>query len=174
MFQEDISGSCQVTYTMSNHSVTKTKDLLSCTKPKSGFTSVNKASPLLLRCWAQLISMTSGLSPKSSYRWAVSHTPSWLQPSAPAWDGAPALRPIPKVGCTNIPQEEHIVLRWVGAEKMSWVIPSPSLLSLLTCQLILLGKVDIKKCFLDLRLIGSAIRLTGDRTKDCCLFDLKQ
>ncbi|KAM6262974.1 microsomal triglyceride transfer protein large subunit-like [Spheniscus humboldti] len=37
--EEDISGSCQVTYTMSNHSVTKTKDLLSCAKPKSGFTS---------------------------------------------------------------------------------------------------------------------------------------
>ncbi|XP_009979427.1 PREDICTED: microsomal triglyceride transfer protein large subunit-like, partial [Tauraco erythrolophus] len=40
--EEDVSGSCQVTYTMSNHSVTKTKDLLSCTKPKAGFTSVNK------------------------------------------------------------------------------------------------------------------------------------
>ncbi|XP_074686099.1 microsomal triglyceride transfer protein-like [Strix aluco] len=40
--EEDVSGSCQVTYAMSNHSITKTKDLLSCTKPKSGFTSVNK------------------------------------------------------------------------------------------------------------------------------------
>ncbi|XP_009487512.2 microsomal triglyceride transfer protein-like [Pelecanus crispus] len=40
--EEDISGSCQVTYAMSNHSITKTKDLLSCAKPKSGFTSVNK------------------------------------------------------------------------------------------------------------------------------------
>ncbi|XP_076194279.1 microsomal triglyceride transfer protein-like [Aptenodytes patagonicus] len=40
--EEDVSGSCQVTYAMSNHSVTKTKDLLSCAKPKSGFTSVNK------------------------------------------------------------------------------------------------------------------------------------
>uniref|UniRef100_A0A8C0EPB8 Vitellogenin domain-containing protein n=1 Tax=Bubo bubo TaxID=30461 RepID=A0A8C0EPB8_BUBBB len=40
--EEDVSGSCQVTYATSNHSITKTKDLLSCTKPKSGFTSVNK------------------------------------------------------------------------------------------------------------------------------------
>ncbi|XP_009464350.1 PREDICTED: microsomal triglyceride transfer protein large subunit-like [Nipponia nippon] len=40
--EEDVSGSCQVTYTVSNHSVTKTKDLLSCSKPKSGFASVNK------------------------------------------------------------------------------------------------------------------------------------
>ncbi|XP_059333663.1 microsomal triglyceride transfer protein-like [Ammospiza nelsoni] len=40
--EEDASGSCQVTYTMSNHSITKTKDLLSCSKPKSGFTSMNK------------------------------------------------------------------------------------------------------------------------------------
>ncbi|KAM6130227.1 microsomal triglyceride transfer protein-like [Phoenicopterus ruber ruber] len=38
--EEDISGSCQVTYTVSNHSITKMKDLLSCAKPKSGFTSV--------------------------------------------------------------------------------------------------------------------------------------
>ncbi|XP_054688749.1 microsomal triglyceride transfer protein-like [Grus americana] len=40
--EEDASGSCQVTYAVSNHSTTKTKDLLSCTKPKSGFASVNK------------------------------------------------------------------------------------------------------------------------------------
>ncbi|XP_074011267.1 microsomal triglyceride transfer protein-like [Numenius arquata] len=40
--EEDVSGSCQVTYTMSNHSITKMKDLLSCTKPNSRFTSVNK------------------------------------------------------------------------------------------------------------------------------------
>ncbi|XP_010182015.1 PREDICTED: microsomal triglyceride transfer protein large subunit-like [Mesitornis unicolor] len=40
--EEDVSGSCQVTYAVSNHSITKTKDLLSCTKPKSGFSSVNK------------------------------------------------------------------------------------------------------------------------------------
>ncbi|XP_035167755.1 microsomal triglyceride transfer protein-like [Oxyura jamaicensis] len=40
--EEDASGSCRVTYTVSNHSITKTKDLLSCTKPKVGFTSVNK------------------------------------------------------------------------------------------------------------------------------------
>uniref|UniRef100_H1A204 Microsomal triglyceride transfer protein large subunit-like n=1 Tax=Taeniopygia guttata TaxID=59729 RepID=H1A204_TAEGU len=40
--EEDASGSCQVTYTVSNHSITKTKDLLSCSKPKSGFTSTNK------------------------------------------------------------------------------------------------------------------------------------
>ncbi|KAM6390476.1 microsomal triglyceride transfer protein-like [Pluvialis apricaria] len=40
--EEDVSGSCQVMYTVSNHSITKTKDLLSCTKLNSGFTSVNK------------------------------------------------------------------------------------------------------------------------------------
>uniref|UniRef100_A0A672UI22 Vitellogenin domain-containing protein n=1 Tax=Strigops habroptila TaxID=2489341 RepID=A0A672UI22_STRHB len=40
--EKDVSGSCQVTYTVSNHSITKTKDLLSCTKPNSGFTSINK------------------------------------------------------------------------------------------------------------------------------------
>uniref|UniRef100_A0A8C3QNI9 Vitellogenin domain-containing protein n=1 Tax=Cyanoderma ruficeps TaxID=181631 RepID=A0A8C3QNI9_9PASS len=40
--EEDASGSCQVTYTVSNHSITKIKDLLSCSKPKSGFTSINK------------------------------------------------------------------------------------------------------------------------------------
>uniref|UniRef100_A0A8B9SNA0 Vitellogenin domain-containing protein n=1 Tax=Anas platyrhynchos TaxID=8839 RepID=A0A8B9SNA0_ANAPL len=40
--EEDASGSCRVTYTVSNHSITKTKDLLSCTKPKLGFSSVNK------------------------------------------------------------------------------------------------------------------------------------
>ncbi|XP_052533299.1 microsomal triglyceride transfer protein-like isoform X1 [Tympanuchus pallidicinctus] len=40
--EEDASGSCQVTYTVSNHSIVKTKDLLSCTKPKMGYASVNK------------------------------------------------------------------------------------------------------------------------------------
>ncbi|KAM6329799.1 microsomal triglyceride transfer protein-like [Podargus strigoides] len=40
--EEDVSGSCQVTYAVSNHSITKTKDLLSCTTLNSGFTSINK------------------------------------------------------------------------------------------------------------------------------------
>ncbi|XP_071294429.1 microsomal triglyceride transfer protein-like [Agelaius tricolor] len=40
--EEDASGSCQVTYTVSNHSITKAKDLHSCSKPKSGFSSLNK------------------------------------------------------------------------------------------------------------------------------------
>ncbi|XP_062436635.1 microsomal triglyceride transfer protein-like [Rhea pennata] len=40
--EEDVSGSCQVTYAVSNDSATKTKDLLSCMKPKFGFASVNK------------------------------------------------------------------------------------------------------------------------------------
>uniref|UniRef100_A0A8V0ZE81 Microsomal triglyceride transfer protein-like n=1 Tax=Gallus gallus TaxID=9031 RepID=A0A8V0ZE81_CHICK len=40
--EEDASGSCQVTYTVSNHSIVKTKDLLSCTKPKMGYASPNK------------------------------------------------------------------------------------------------------------------------------------
>ncbi|XP_042719151.1 microsomal triglyceride transfer protein-like isoform X2 [Lagopus leucura] len=52
--EEDASGSCQVTYTVSNHSIVKTKDLLSCTKPKMGYASVNKASPFLWWCWLSL------------------------------------------------------------------------------------------------------------------------
>ncbi|XP_069719408.1 microsomal triglyceride transfer protein-like [Phaenicophaeus curvirostris] len=40
--EEDVSGRCQVTYTMSNDSILKTKDLLRCAKPKFGFTSINK------------------------------------------------------------------------------------------------------------------------------------
>ncbi|CAM2117534.1 unnamed protein product [Caretta caretta] len=40
--EEDVSGSCQVTYVVSKDSVVKTKDLHSCTRPKFGFTSVNK------------------------------------------------------------------------------------------------------------------------------------
>ncbi|XP_010578308.1 PREDICTED: microsomal triglyceride transfer protein large subunit-like [Haliaeetus leucocephalus] len=40
--EEDVSGSCEVTYAVSNHSITKTKDLLSCAKPNSGFASINK------------------------------------------------------------------------------------------------------------------------------------
>ncbi|KAM6203821.1 uncharacterized protein WM294_005385 [Sarcoramphus papa] len=38
--EEDVSGSCQVTYAVSNRSITKTKDLLSCAKPNPGFASV--------------------------------------------------------------------------------------------------------------------------------------
>lgn len=159
MFQEDTSGSCQVTYTVSNHSITKTKDLLSCSKPKSGFTSINKASPLLSLWGAQLILSTAAPSLKSFCRWAWIPIPSWLQPSAPAWDGT--LRPIRTVGCTNIPQEDLVVSRWVGAVKVLRVIPPTLLLSLLTCQLILLGKVEIQGCFLGLRLIGLRISLTG-------------
>ncbi|XP_067408778.1 microsomal triglyceride transfer protein large subunit-like isoform X2 [Emydura macquarii macquarii] len=40
--EEDVSGSCQVTYVVSRDSAVKTKDLHSCTRPKFGFTSVNK------------------------------------------------------------------------------------------------------------------------------------
>ncbi|XP_074855590.1 microsomal triglyceride transfer protein-like [Carettochelys insculpta] len=40
--EEDVSGSCQVTYVVSKDSTVKTKDLHSCTRPKFGFTSVNK------------------------------------------------------------------------------------------------------------------------------------
>lgn len=40
--EEDVSGSCQVTYVVSKDSIVKTKDLQSCTRPKFGFTSVNK------------------------------------------------------------------------------------------------------------------------------------
>ncbi|XP_077206611.1 microsomal triglyceride transfer protein large subunit-like [Paroedura picta] len=45
--EEDISGSCQVTYTISNNSILKTKDLHSCRRPKFGFSSVNKIFGLL-------------------------------------------------------------------------------------------------------------------------------
>uniref|UniRef100_A0A8C8RI76 Vitellogenin domain-containing protein n=1 Tax=Pelusios castaneus TaxID=367368 RepID=A0A8C8RI76_9SAUR len=40
--EEDVSGSCQVTYVVSKDSIVKTKDLHSCTMLKFGFTSVNK------------------------------------------------------------------------------------------------------------------------------------
>ncbi|XP_025049644.1 microsomal triglyceride transfer protein-like isoform X2 [Alligator sinensis] len=40
--EEDISGSCKVVYTVSKDSVVKTKDLQECTRPRFGFTSVNK------------------------------------------------------------------------------------------------------------------------------------
>ncbi|XP_021255262.1 microsomal triglyceride transfer protein large subunit-like [Numida meleagris] len=40
--EEDASGSCQVTYAVSSDSIVKMKDLLSCTKLKMGYTSVNK------------------------------------------------------------------------------------------------------------------------------------
>nr|XP_020638768.1 microsomal triglyceride transfer protein large subunit-like [Pogona vitticeps] len=40
--EEDISGSCQVTYTVSKNSALKTKDLHSCVRPKFGFSAVNK------------------------------------------------------------------------------------------------------------------------------------
>nr|XP_042712818.1 microsomal triglyceride transfer protein large subunit-like isoform X3 [Chrysemys picta bellii] len=40
--EEDVSGRCQVTYVVSEDSIVKTKDLQSCTRPKFGFTSVNK------------------------------------------------------------------------------------------------------------------------------------
>ncbi|XP_039338180.1 microsomal triglyceride transfer protein large subunit-like isoform X3 [Mauremys reevesii] len=40
--EEDVSGSCQVTYVVYKDSIVKTKDLQSCTRPKFGFTSVNK------------------------------------------------------------------------------------------------------------------------------------
>ncbi|XP_053162015.1 protein TBATA isoform X2 [Hemicordylus capensis] len=40
--EEDISGSCQVTYAVAKDSVQKTKDLHSCIRPKFGFSSVNK------------------------------------------------------------------------------------------------------------------------------------
>uniref|UniRef100_A0A7M4FWV9 Microsomal triglyceride transfer protein large subunit-like n=1 Tax=Crocodylus porosus TaxID=8502 RepID=A0A7M4FWV9_CROPO len=40
--EEDISGNCNVTYAVSKDSVVKTKDLQECTRPRFGFTSVNK------------------------------------------------------------------------------------------------------------------------------------
>ncbi|KAH0623543.1 hypothetical protein JD844_006408 [Phrynosoma platyrhinos] len=45
--KEDISGSCQVTYTVSEDAVLKTKDLHSCIRPKFGFRSINKASQII-------------------------------------------------------------------------------------------------------------------------------
>ncbi|XP_066477502.1 microsomal triglyceride transfer protein large subunit-like [Tiliqua scincoides] len=45
--EEDISGTCQVTYVVSNASVLKTKDLHSCIRQKFGFSSVNKIFGIL-------------------------------------------------------------------------------------------------------------------------------
>ncbi|XP_007421764.1 microsomal triglyceride transfer protein large subunit-like [Python bivittatus] len=49
MTEEDISGSCQVTYAVSKDTVLKTKDLQSCIRPKFGFSTVNKIFGLLWR-----------------------------------------------------------------------------------------------------------------------------
>ncbi|XP_070802017.1 microsomal triglyceride transfer protein-like [Pituophis catenifer annectens] len=47
MTEEDISGSCQVTYAVSKDTVLKTKDLESCIRPKFGFSTANKIFGLL-------------------------------------------------------------------------------------------------------------------------------
>ncbi|XP_013909085.1 PREDICTED: microsomal triglyceride transfer protein large subunit-like [Thamnophis sirtalis] len=47
MTEEDISGSCQVTYAVSKDTVLKTKDLHSCIRPKFGFSTANKIFGLL-------------------------------------------------------------------------------------------------------------------------------
>ncbi|XP_063163586.1 microsomal triglyceride transfer protein large subunit-like [Candoia aspera] len=47
MTEEDISGSCQVTYAVSKDTVLKTKDLQSCIRPKFGYSTVNKIFGLL-------------------------------------------------------------------------------------------------------------------------------
>ncbi|KAK9400601.1 microsomal triglyceride transfer protein large subunit-like [Crotalus adamanteus] len=47
MTEEDISGSCQVTYAVSKDTVLKTKDLQSCIRPKFGFSTANKIFGLL-------------------------------------------------------------------------------------------------------------------------------
>lgn len=157
VFQEDASGSCQVTYTVSNHSITKTKDLLSCSKPKSGFTSLNKASPLLSLWGAQL--MLSRAIPKIFLQVGLdSHS---QLPSASCtslgWDS----QTHPQSGKHQHPSGGSQGVEVVGAVKVLWVTPSPLLLSLLTWQLILPGKVEIQGCFLAFRLIGLGISLTG-------------
>ncbi|XP_067321793.1 microsomal triglyceride transfer protein large subunit-like [Anolis sagrei] len=45
--EEDISGSCQVTYTVSENTILKTKDLHNCIRPKFGFSSINKIFGIL-------------------------------------------------------------------------------------------------------------------------------
>ncbi|XP_026569329.1 microsomal triglyceride transfer protein-like [Pseudonaja textilis] len=47
MTEEDISGSCQVTYAVSKDTVLKTKDLQTCKRPKFGFSTANKVFGLL-------------------------------------------------------------------------------------------------------------------------------
>lgn len=102
VFQEDASGSCQVTYTMSNHSITKTKDLLSCSKPKSGFTSLNKASPLLSLWGAQLmlgraipkISLQVGLDSHSQLPSASCTSLGWDSDPSSKWEAPTSLRRI--------------------------------------------------------------------------------
>lgn len=61
-----------------------------------------------LRKQSKSISLVVVGSTYTKYIRAVpQHFPSWLQPPAPAWLGALALRPIPTVGCTNIAQQEQ-------------------------------------------------------------------
>uniref|UniRef100_A0A8C6Y3U7 Vitellogenin domain-containing protein n=1 Tax=Naja naja TaxID=35670 RepID=A0A8C6Y3U7_NAJNA len=47
MTEEDISGTCQVTYAVSKDTVLKTKDLQNCIRPKFGFSTANKIFELL-------------------------------------------------------------------------------------------------------------------------------
>nr|XP_056706259.1 microsomal triglyceride transfer protein-like [Euleptes europaea] len=62
----DISGSCQVTYTISKNSVLKTKDLHSCIRPKFGFSSVNKFFEVLWQPTSKSVYSVDGSLLKSA------------------------------------------------------------------------------------------------------------
>ncbi|XP_054840195.1 microsomal triglyceride transfer protein-like [Eublepharis macularius] len=66
VIEDDISGSCQVTYTISNNSVLKTKDLNSCIRPKFGFSSVNKIFGVLWQPTSKSIYSMEGSLLKSA------------------------------------------------------------------------------------------------------------
>uniref|UniRef100_K7FEY7 Microsomal triglyceride transfer protein-like n=1 Tax=Pelodiscus sinensis TaxID=13735 RepID=K7FEY7_PELSI len=58
--EEDVSGSCQVSYDVSKDSIVKTKDLHSCTRPKFGFTSVNKIFRVLWQATSKSLYSVQG------------------------------------------------------------------------------------------------------------------
>ncbi|XP_048360863.1 microsomal triglyceride transfer protein-like [Sphaerodactylus townsendi] len=64
--EEDISGSCQVTYAVSKDSILKTKDLHSCIRPKFGFSSVNKIFEVLWQPTSKSVYSVDGSLLKSA------------------------------------------------------------------------------------------------------------
>ncbi|KAK2530834.1 hypothetical protein Q9233_006053 [Columba guinea] len=81
-----------------------------------------------LRKQSKSISLVVVGSTYTKYIRAVpQHFPSRLQPPAPAWLGALALRPIPTVGCTNIAQQEQgsfemFGVRWQPSSSSQYVV----------------------------------------------------
>ncbi|KAJ6657769.1 hypothetical protein lerEdw1_001956 [Lerista edwardsae] len=58
--EDDISGTCQVTYTVSKASILKTKDLRSCRRQKFGFSSVNKIFGILRQPTSKILYSVDG------------------------------------------------------------------------------------------------------------------